>query len=134
MHTWLSPTAVHAREIAIYSSGSVFAQKLLFQHIKDPSKPDDPNAILDRRDIIKAWFDTTNAGSKHDSESYIKIASELQKKPEEILFLSDNVKEVRAAIEAKLRAVMVDRPGNAPVSHPDREELDVVESFEQLDL
>ncbi len=134
MHTWLSPTEVHPRDIAIYSSGSIFAQKLLFQHIKDPSKLDDPNAILDRRDIIKAWFDTTNAGPKHETNSYFKIASELQSKPEQMLFLSDNVKEVRAAIEAKLQAVVVDRPGNAPLSDADREELDVVESFEQLDL
>ncbi|KIW71852.1 2,3-diketo-5-methylthio-1-phosphopentane phosphatase, variant [Phialophora macrospora] len=120
--------------IAIYSSGSTFAQKLLFQHIKDPAKPEDPTAVFDRRDIITAWFDTTNAGPKNESSSYTKIASELQRKPEEILFLSDNVKEVRAAIGAKFHAVVVDRPGNAPLSDADREEFQVVESFEQLDL
>jgi enolase-phosphatase E1 len=120
--------------IAIYSSGSTFAQKLLFQHIKDPARPEDPAAVVDRRDVITEWFDTTNAGPKHECSSYAKIASELQRKPEEILFLSDNVKEVRAAIEAKLHAVVVDRPGNAPLSDADREELQVVESFEQLDV
>ncbi len=134
MDIWTSSTSTDARDIAIYSSGSIFAQKLLFQHIKDPSKPDDPDAVLDRRNNIKGWFDTTNAGSKHESSSYIKIASKLQSRPEEILFLSDNVKEVRAAIEAKLQAVVVDRQGNAPLSDADREEFEVVESFEQLEI
>ncbi|OCT46027.1 Enolase-phosphatase E1 [Cladophialophora carrionii] len=120
--------------VAIYSSGSIFAQKLLFQHIKDPARPEDPEAVVDRRDIVTAWFDTTNAGPKHESSSYANIASEVQREPEEILFLSDNVKEVRAAHDANFHAVVVDRYGNAPLSDADREELQVVESFEQLDL
>ncbi|KAJ9606209.1 enolase-phosphatase E1 [Cladophialophora chaetospira] len=134
LDTWASSTANESRVIAIYSSGSIFAQKLLFQHIKDPSEPDDPRAVLDLRDSIEAWFDTTNAGPKNESSSYVKVASELQKKPEEILFLSDNVKEVRAAIEAKLQAVVVDRPGNAPLSDLDRSELGIVKNFEQLEM
>ncbi|KIV84274.1 2,3-diketo-5-methylthio-1-phosphopentane phosphatase [Exophiala sideris] len=121
-------------EIVIYSSGSIFAQKLLFQHIKDPASPDDPQAVLDRRDDIKAWFDTTNAGLKHDASSYEKIAKDLERDPKEILFLSDNVKEVRASIEAGMIAKVVDRPGNAPLSDADGKELEVVESFEQLGL
>ncbi|EXJ65507.1 2,3-diketo-5-methylthio-1-phosphopentane phosphatase [Cladophialophora yegresii CBS 114405] len=123
-----------ATAIAIYSSGSIFAQKLLFQHIKDPARPEDLEAVVDRRDMVTAWFDTTNAGPKHESSSYAKIASELQREPEEILFLSDNVKEVRAARDANFHAVVVDRPGNAPLSNADREELQVVESFGQLEL
>ena len=51
-----------------------------------------------------------------------------------MLFLSDNVKEVRAAIEAGMQAVVVDRPGNAPLSEDDQEEFEIVESFEQLEL
>jgi enolase-phosphatase E1 len=112
----------------------VFAQKLLFQHIKDPSSADDSKAILDRRDIVKAWFDTTNAGPKQETSSYATIATELHEDPEEILFLSDNVKEVRAAIEARMQALVVDRPGNALLSDAERDELGVVESFEQIDL
>ena len=123
-----------AMEIVIYSSGSIFAQKLLFQHIKDPASPDNLKAVLDRRDDIKAWFDTTNAGLKHDASSYEKIAKELERDPKEVLFLSDNVKEVRAAIEAGMVSKVVDRPGNAPLSDADRKKLEVVESFEQLGL
>jgi len=106
----------------------------LFQHIKDPALPDDPKAILDRRDIIQDWFDTTNAGLKYETSSYEKIAQALGKDPVEILFLSDNVKEVRAALGANMKAVVVDRPGNAPLSEDDRQDLDIIESFEHLEL
>ena len=84
--------------------------------------------------MISAWFDTTNAGPKNQSSSYITIAAELHRDPQQILFLSDNVKEVRAAIEAKMQAVVVERPGNAPLSDADKVELQVIDSFEQLDL
>jgi enolase-phosphatase E1 len=131
---WSSSTSSSAKEIAIYSSGSIFAQKLLFQHIKDPSVPDDSKAVLDKRDIVKDWFDTTNAGLKHEVSSYEKIAKELQRDPKKVLFLSDNVKEVHAAIEAGMHAVVVTRPGNAPLSEDEEKEFEIVESFEQLEL
>ncbi|KIW82920.1 2,3-diketo-5-methylthio-1-phosphopentane phosphatase [Fonsecaea pedrosoi CBS 271.37] len=139
LETWSSSTTsgdsnVTSKEISIYSSGSIFAQKLLFQHIKDPSSPEDPRAVLDKRDVIKAWFDTTNAGLKQEARSYVKIAAELGRGPGEILFLSDNVNEVRAAIQAGMKAAVVDRPGNAPLSDTERDEFEVVESFEQIEL
>ncbi|OAP56012.1 2,3-diketo-5-methylthio-1-phosphopentane phosphatase [Fonsecaea erecta] len=139
LDAWSAPptsgaVASPSKEISIYSSGSIFAQKLLFQHIKDPASPDDPTAVLDKRDIIKAWFDTTNAGLKQEASSYTKIATELGRDPKEILFLSDNVNEVRAAIKAGMKAAVVDRPGNAPLSDEEREEFDVVESFEEIEL
>ncbi|KIX97849.1 uncharacterized protein Z520_06627 [Fonsecaea multimorphosa CBS 102226] len=139
LDTWSSSTASDAgkstsKEISIYSSGSIFAQKLLFQHIKDPASPDDPKAVLDKRDIIKQWFDTTNAGLKQEAGSYAKIAAELGRDPKEILFLSDNVNEVRAAIQAGMKAAVVDRPGNAPLSDQERDEFEVVESFEEIEL
>ena len=54
--------------------------------------------------------------------------------PDEILFLSDNVKEIDAALEAGMAAILVDRPGNAPVSNSDRSRLDMVESLAEVDL
>lgn len=60
------------------------------------------------------------------------MPSQLQ--PEEILFLSDNVKEVDAATEAKMRSILVDRPGNAPVSDEDRKRLDVVDSLSEINV
>lgn len=117
----------------IYSSGSVFAQKLLLGHIKDQST-DDPKAIIDERGLIQNWFDTTNAGLKTEASSYKKIADELAKQPGKVLFLSDNVKEIKAALDAGMMAIVVDRPGNAEVSKQDRERYSTVDNFEALEL
>lgn len=118
-------------QCSIYSSGSVFAQKLLFKHIKETSSSDE-KAVIDRTDLITGWFDTVNAGSKVSSSSYTKIAAELAYGPQNILFLSDNVKEVKAAQQAGMTAVIVDRPGNAELSSRDREAAEVITSFEGL--
>lgn len=116
---------------SIYSSGSVFAQKLLFAHIKDMSSSDD-KAILNRTDLISFWFDTVNAGPKTSKDSYTKIASELQHDPQHILFLSDNPKEVIAAQQAGLAALIVDRPGNAELSDQDKGVSEIVTNFDDL--
>lgn len=135
-------------QVAIYSSGSVAAQKLFFEHIAtpEPSQTADPNSkantppkVQDCRPAITAWFDTVNAGPKQEAASYTTIATSLgthnhQHEPAEILFLSDNVAEVRAALAAGMKSVVVERHGNAPLSDKDRAELQVVTSFEELDL
>lgn len=89
----------------IYSSGSVPAQKLLFGHTDgDPS---------DLRPLIADWFDTVNAGPKPQASSYQRIMkNHLGVRPDRWLFLSDNVLEVKAAIEAGMHALPVTRPGN----------------------
>lgn len=127
--------------VAIYSSGSIFAQKLLFQHIQDPSSSaedsDDKKkkkAVLDKREVVSAWFDTTNAGPKTETESYERIARELEVEPERVLFLSDAVKEVRAAVEAGMKSIIVVREGNVEVGEEERRQLGVVESFDELEL
>lgn len=120
-------------QCSIYSSGSVFAQKLLFGHIKD-ADAHNSKSTLDRRDLIEEWFDTVNAGPKTQSASYEKIAAKLDKDTKKILFLSDNVKEIQAAIETDMRAMVVDRPGNAEIPKEDRTIYGVVTSFEQIKL
>ncbi|KAF2213211.1 hypothetical protein CERZMDRAFT_40299, partial [Cercospora zeae-maydis SCOH1-5] len=114
---------VQGLSLAIYSSGSIFAQKLLFGH---PPGTEDLTALFD------GWFDTTNAGMKTESASYAKIARDLEWKPEQILFLSDNVKEIDAAHEAKMQAVLVHRPGNAEIAFADRSRLQLVESLTEI--
>jgi enolase-phosphatase E1 len=42
--------------------------------------------------------------------------------------------EVRAAIKAGMKSIVVDRPGNAPLSEEDRTELRVVESLSEIEL
>ncbi|KIM95023.1 hypothetical protein OIDMADRAFT_60182 [Oidiodendron maius Zn] len=121
LHTW------HALSIPImiYSSGSVAAQKLLFEHTT--STPSD------LRPLLSDYFDTVNAGPKTEAASYAKIASS---RPEiEIskwLFLSDNPKEVKAAKEAGIQSFIVMREGNAPLSDEERAAHRVVASFEEV--
>ncbi|KAI0115317.1 enolase-phosphatase E1 [Daldinia grandis] len=113
-------------KIMIYSSGSVAAQKLLFGHT-DASPSDLTPQISD-------WFDTVNAGLKTETDSYKKIADQYPEFPSrEWLFLSDNVKEVEAAIQAGMQSVVVQRPGNAPLSPEVPQRLRVIETFNSLD-
>ncbi|OAQ95856.1 hypothetical protein LLEC1_00258 [Akanthomyces lecanii] len=101
------------KQVMIYSSGSVPAQKLFFGHTtSDPS---------DMVPFISAWFDTVNAGPKTEAASYSKILSNVpETKPGRWLFLSDNIKEVDAARAAGMRSYPVVRLGNAPLpaDHP----------------
>lgn len=93
------------RRIAIYSSGSVLAQKLLFRH----------SQAGDLTQWIAAYFDTAT-GAKTERDSYSKIAQALGVRPEEILFLSDAPAELDAAASAGLDVRLAKRPGNREVS------------------
>jgi enolase-phosphatase E1 len=108
----------------IYSSGSIAAQKLLFAHTDSG----------DLNPLLTDYFDTTTAGPKTEAASYRTIVAKYpQWKPEEWLFLSDNVKEVRAALEAGMRACVVRRPGNPPLAEMGGASgLYVIDSFEQV--
>ena len=54
--------------------------------------------------------------------------------PSAILFLSDNVKEVEAALAAGMKSLVVDRPGNAVLSEEDKKRFEVVDTFEKISL
>jgi enolase-phosphatase E1 len=108
----------------IYSSGSVPAQKLLFQYTN--STP------ADLRPLIADYFDTVNAGPKTEKSSYEKIARTRGEDVGEWLFLSDNVKEVDAATGAGMRAWVVFRDGNPHLSLSDRLGKVVIESFDEI--
>ncbi|KAK7533599.1 HAD-like domain-containing protein, partial [Phyllosticta citricarpa] len=133
------------KQIAIFSSGSVDAQKLLFGHAendqhartapesaekKRKTDSDEP----DLNPLITDYFDTQNAGPKQEKGSYEKIAKALGKECSEILFLSDNVKEVKAALEAGMKSFVIDRPGNEPLSEDDRKTLTVYTTFKDIPL
>ncbi|KAG2173846.1 hypothetical protein INT43_005266 [Umbelopsis isabellina] len=108
-------------KIYIYSSGSVPAQKLLFGHSEKG----------DLLPYFSGHFDTS-IGSKIESSSYNAIARAISIQPSEILFVSDNVKEIIAAEEAGFQTVISDRPGNAPLSAKDRANHKVVTAFDQI--
>lgn len=61
------------RDVAIYSSGSVFAQKLLMRHVKGEKGTENLEEL-----VSGGWFDTVNAGLKADKGSYEKISGELK--------------------------------------------------------
>jgi enolase-phosphatase E1 len=84
--------------IYVYSSGSVQAQKLFFEF----------SEFGDVRYLFSGFYDT-KIGSKKDSESYLKIATDIQVSPEHILFLTDIKDECKASEEAGLLTVQVVR-------------------------
>ena len=91
------------RRIAIFSSGSVLAQRLLFTH----------STAGDLSSFLEAYFDTTT-GPKREAASYQKISSALQLPPAQVLFISDVVGELRAAQDANMRPALACRPGATP--------------------
>ena len=88
------------RRIAIFSSGSVLAQKLLFSH----STAGDLSFFLD------GYFDTAT-GSKRECESYKKIAGAIGVQSTGILFVSDVGEELDAARTAGMQTAHSLRPG-----------------------
>jgi len=91
-------------KVAIYSSGSVEAQKLLFRH----------TVFGDLTTHIVGYFDT-RTGPKMESASYAAIANLMQVAPGDAVFFSDAVKELDAAREAGFATRLVMREGNSPV-------------------
>ena len=98
------------KKLAVYSSGSVSAQKLLYQYT--------PKG--DIRSWFCGWFDT-HTGHKKEEVSYRLIAEKLGVPCTDILFISDNQAECDAAEAAGCRTLYSLRPGNPeqdPGSHP----------------
>ncbi len=105
-------------EIAIFSSGSVQAQRSLFTN----------TVAGDLTRFIRDYFDTTT-GPKTAPESYARIAAALERSTSEVVFVSDIAAELDAALTAGMQtALCVRKPGAAPAAglHP------VVHTFDQL--
>ncbi|XP_063895945.1 claspin [Helicoverpa armigera] len=96
--------SVDGQKVYIYSSGSVQAQKLLFGQ----------SLAGDMLKLIDGHFDTA-VGAKQEAASYAAIAEKIGCKPEEILFLTDIVKEAEAARASGVHSALVSREGNAPL-------------------
>jgi 2,3-diketo-5-methylthio-1-phosphopentane phosphatase len=90
--------------VAIYSSASVEAQRLLFRY----------SNFGDMTPLVASYFDT-RTGAKVAGASYAAIAAAMQVAPEEVLFFSDAVRELDAAREAGCGTRLVVREGNVPV-------------------
>ena len=110
-------------ELAVFSSGSVAAQRAWFGHSPDG----------DLLPMIGAHFDTDNAGPKREPDSYRAIASALDRAPGEIMFLSDVRAELDAARAAGWQTVGVRRPGE-PQYEAGVGDHRAIASFAELDL
>ncbi|MGA8085756.1 MAG: acireductone synthase [Terracidiphilus sp.] len=93
-----------AAHVAIFSSGSVAAQLLLFRH----------SSFGDLTPLISGYFDT-RTGPKTVKASYESIASAMGCEPGEVMFFSDVVRELDPAREAGCHTRLVMREGNIPV-------------------
>jgi enolase-phosphatase E1 len=102
--------------LGIYSSGSVAAQKLLFQY----------TSFGDLTPYFSHYFDT-RMGGKKEVASYEKIAKSLSLQPSEILFLSDMEAELEAASQAGFSVKLVDRKQEKPPS-----QFPTIETFDSL--
>ena len=107
--------------VAIYSSGSVEAQKLIFAHTDSGSLTD----------VISGYFDTA-VGAKQDSASYATIAQRLAVQPSRLLFLTDVEGEAVACKQAGCDALIVVREGNKPVGAAC--DIAKVHSFDEVDV
>jgi enolase-phosphatase E1 len=111
------------KDVRIYSSGSIQAQKLFFGHTIAGN-------LLGQ---FKGHYDTTT-GPKKEAASYRKIAADIGLPPGEIVFLSDIAAELDAARDADLQTALVVRPGNAPQPSGQGQPHAEITRFAQLEL
>lgn len=83
-------------KVAIFSSGSIQAQKLLFAH----------SEAGNLTSMISEYFDT-DTGNKRESQSYTKIGKQLLIPSDEILFLSDIKEELDAAALSGMHTIQL---------------------------
>jgi enolase-phosphatase E1 len=104
--------------VAIFSSGSVLAQRLLFEH----------SSAGDLSRLLSGYFDTA-VGAKGEAGSYRRIAEGLKIPPSRVLFISDVVAELDAAREAGMQTRLCVR---SPAPVPPSNTHGVVESFDAI--
>lgn len=116
LHAWRAD-GLH---LYVYSSGSVPAQKLLFQY----------SEAGDLTPMFAGYFDT-EVGGKRERGSYERIAEAIGEQPGHILFLSDIVEELDAARATGLRTGWLLRP---PLAVPDQPTHPAYTSFDGIEL
>jgi len=99
------------KTIAIFSSGSIQAQRNLFAN----------TTTGDLSAFFSGYFDTTT-GPKREARSYRQIAATLRQEPRDMLFISDVPAELDAAREAGMRTALCIRgalsPDDPDTGHP----------------
>ncbi|MGZ5010802.1 MAG: acireductone synthase, partial [Methylobacter sp.] len=106
-------------DLYVYSSGSVYAQKLLFGHTE----------YGDLTPLFSGYFDT-HIGGKKEKQSYDTIAEQLDIPANQLLFLSDIKEELDAAKDAGFETIWLVRDGMPDPQAEHRQ----VNSFDQIDV
>jgi enolase-phosphatase E1 len=106
------------KQIAIFSSGSVQAQRNLFAN----------TTAGDLSAFLSGYFDTTT-GPKREADSYRQISAALGQAPHAVLFVSDVVVELDAARVAGMRTALCVRPGRPA---PESQGHAVIHTFDVL--
>lgn len=106
------------KRIAIFSSGSVLAQKLLFGH----------STAGDLTPYIDGYFDTTT-GPKREAPSYGAIAKAMGVQVTRVLFISDVAMELDAARNTGMQTALMVRAG---MERPANEHHCPISSFDEL--
>lgn len=106
-------------DLYVYSSGSVYAQKLLFAHTE----------YGDLTPLFSGYFDT-HIGGKKEQASYCNIAEQLGIPADQLLFLSDIKEELDAARTAGFNTIWLtrDSTSDSQAEHPQ------VSSFNQINI
>lgn len=96
-------------KLYVYSSGSIYAQKLLFSY----------SDFGDMTTLFEGYYDTA-IGHKQEKQSYQNIISDIKQPAEQILFLSDIEQELNAAHEAGMKTQWLVRDAETKTSaqHP----------------
>ncbi|MFT3774398.1 MAG: acireductone synthase [Minicystis sp.] len=110
-------TAAGAR-IYVYSSGSIEAQRLLFQH----------TVAGDLTPYLAGYFDTTT-GPKREAASYTRIAAAIGVPVGKVMFVSDVIAELDAARAAGMMTCWMVRPGTTGDPRPGQA---YVHSFDKM--
>ena len=102
--------AWHAQglKLFVYSSGSIFAQKLFFKY----------SDAGDLTPLFSNYFDTTT-GPKQEADSYHRITAAIGLPANELVFLSDIGAELDAARQAGLNTVWLVREKDSPLCPQD---------------
>ncbi|MGZ8236925.1 MAG: acireductone synthase [Methylobacter sp.] len=106
-------------DLYVYSSGSVYAQKLLFGHTE----------YGDLTPLFSGYFDT-HIGGKREQQSYDNIAKQLNIPANQLLFLSDIKEELDAAKAAGFETIWLVRDGTPDPQAEHRQ----VNNFNQIDV
>lgn len=106
-------------DLYIYSSGSVYAQKLLFAHTE----------YGDLTPLFSGYFDT-HIGGKKEKQSYDNIAGQLAIPANQLLFLSDIKEELDAAKAAGFETIWLTRD-SAPDPQAEHRQ---VNNFDQINV